>query len=930
MPATAPADALAGLARHADAADAGAQNNLGVVLARHGRAGDARRAFARALALDPAMALARRNLAAAAAPHEDAADERALRARVRADGGDAEAWRALVRHLSARGRHDAAREVLDRWAEAVPAHEGPAAERARAELTAGRPEAALAAVAVARASAAPAAMPVLDVIAARAVYQQGDAEGALALLDRARASDPSDADAELLRSFVLGELGATSDAAAARARAAALNPALGRADENLALGAPGAGSAAGGGAHAPGTREAVASDAPAPDAALALARALRSKRYLAEAAAALAPARRAHDTPALAREAGEVLLLAGRPAEAAEAWAAVTARAPHDAAAWLNLGVARALAPQAGTSQDAGEAFARAAQLARGTCAEAWALAGVAHEARSAGRGGEACAALLAAAAAAREASPEPRAVIAALLARALAAEGRLAEARRAGAAAERHAPPWAHAAAVHGQVLALAGAHAEAREAFARAVALAPGEAAARYGLAFAAAACGDHEAARTETARALALAPVVPTLPWPLVADVGELLVCGVEAPTGGVRDSAPLSADDARVADERLAALFGAGPDGAARAAAPDRGGVPNGTTAPAAERPDTDLAHVDALLAVGEYDRAEGAVARALARGADRSAALARAGLAYERQGFFGEALERYTEALEAGATRGHADPRVAPPDAAEPRRGRARMLAALGRWAAARAAADDAAAAAPDDARPYALLARTAAALGDDAAAVDAARAADDRAARHVDAPPADLWPAVADAWRAADDPAREAEAWARAGAANPGDARAPLARADALARGGRPDEAAAVLDALVRARPGFTDAALTLARLRSAAGAGDEAVRLLAAVAVRDPWHVDALALLALALTDVGRPGEGRRAAERALRLDGDHALAHAAAAAVAAALGQLPRASGHARRAVALEPAGEAARRARFLLAALAPAVAA
>jgi len=67
-----PVDALAQLVRRADPADAGALNNLGVVLARHGRPADARRAFARALALDPQLARARHNLAAVGAPGDDA------------------------------------------------------------------------------------------------------------------------------------------------------------------------------------------------------------------------------------------------------------------------------------------------------------------------------------------------------------------------------------------------------------------------------------------------------------------------------------------------------------------------------------------------------------------------------------------------------------------------------------------------------------------------------------------------------------------------------------------------------------------------------------------------------------------------------------------------------------------------------------------
>jgi hypothetical protein len=101
---------------------------------------------------------------------------------VRADGADAEAWRALVRHLSARGAHDEARRALGQWDAAEPLGATPAAERARAELAAGCPEAALDAVAVARARGGDrgCAAAALDVLAARAEYQRGDAPAALA------------------------------------------------------------------------------------------------------------------------------------------------------------------------------------------------------------------------------------------------------------------------------------------------------------------------------------------------------------------------------------------------------------------------------------------------------------------------------------------------------------------------------------------------------------------------------------------------------------------------------------------------------------------------------------------------------------------------------------------------------------------------------
>ncbi len=234
--------AIARLVSATDIGDAAAQNNLGVVLQRAGRTADAQRAFGRAVALDGGMSIARRNLRSLA-PDTTLASAAGW-ARVRADATDADAWRALVRHHTARDEFEAAGDALTRWEAASPTIVAPALERARWALDAGRPDEALAAIARARAGAGShartgdvALFAMLDLLEARAAYQCGDATRALAAVERARAVTPDDAEAELLRSFVLGELGATAAAAVSRARAADLDPALARVDPGLALSA---------------------------------------------------------------------------------------------------------------------------------------------------------------------------------------------------------------------------------------------------------------------------------------------------------------------------------------------------------------------------------------------------------------------------------------------------------------------------------------------------------------------------------------------------------------------------------------------------------------------------------------------------------------------------------------------------------------------
>jgi tetratricopeptide (TPR) repeat protein len=140
-------DALDQLARRADPADAGAQNNLGVLLHKRGRPEAARAAFARALALDPAMTLARRNLAQLGAGDAPARREAALRVRLRADGADHEARRELALLLAAQRRGDAARAECAAWRALAPDDAAPWVTLAHVEHEAGgAPEAAVAAL----------------------------------------------------------------------------------------------------------------------------------------------------------------------------------------------------------------------------------------------------------------------------------------------------------------------------------------------------------------------------------------------------------------------------------------------------------------------------------------------------------------------------------------------------------------------------------------------------------------------------------------------------------------------------------------------------------------------------------------------------------------------------------------------------------------
>ncbi len=866
-------DPLLALARRTDPADAGAQNNLGVLLHRRGRPEAALHAFSRALALDPAMRLARHNIAAASDGAERGRREAELRARVRQDGADLDARRELARLLSALGRHDAARAELDALVALAPQAPGVHVERARAEQAAGDVDAAAAALERARALAPASAT--IRALLAHVTYHAGDPAAALSHVEDALRLGPDDADAHLLHGFLLGEMGRPEEGDAARARAVALNPALGRADANLAL-APLAGAPA----RAP---EPSAATGEPPEAHLVLGAAFRHKGYHDEA---LREYRRAAALGApeavIARATGALHLLRGAPVDACAPWTRLTALLPDDASAWLGRAGAAHLA---GRPADARVAYLRT--IALGDAASdvvAWAHNGLGALCWASGD-------VAAAARAFESAARLPGAVVPRLNhATALSALGEgaraLAIAREAVRAAGDRGAAWT----LLGRLLSDAGRPADARSAFARALDLDAEDVGARYGLAFAAAALGEHDLARRETERALAQSSIVPGRRLYLVLDLGGPVEFAIDAPdvtpAGAAVDGFAL--DDAS-ADALVAELL-----------AP-RVEVGEGV-APRAEGAHP-YALADEHIAHGDVERAEAAVSRAMGRGGDRAEGLARLGALFARRGLHGEALERFSEA------------RALAPGLRLAVLGEVRALRELGRMRQAREASDVMAAAWPHDDEALALAALAHADAGDG----DGAQALLARAEPLLRGPAA--WRDVAAACRAIGDAAACVAAQRRVVALSPGDTRERLALAHAERAAGARDDAERTLRALLADVPTLADASLALAALHLEGGAPREAIPLLASVAARDPWHVDALALLGATLADVGRTRDAAVAASRARRLDPEHALALAVEGDCRFAVGQRARAIACWRGALALEPVGVAAVRARAAL---------
>ena len=179
-----------------------------------------------------------------------------------------------------------------------------------------------------------------------------------------------------------------------------------------------------------------------------------------------------------------------------------------------------------------------------------------------------------------------------------------------------------------------------DARNAFARAIQARPDFAEAHYNMSFTLSNLGDFEGALRETKRALELDPYYVAQKFELAIDVEyEDPDLSIQPDLGGERPT-----DDGTIADfsfdpQSLDSLFTelapAARAGAGRA-------VRNTDSSPYAMATD--------YLSKGLYDRASAEISRAMARGRDARDGLALLGDVFAKQGLYGEALERYREAL----------------------------------------------------------------------------------------------------------------------------------------------------------------------------------------------------------------------------------------------------------------------------------------
>ena len=227
-------DRLRAIARRVPAGNAGAQNNCGVMLARHGLAHEAAACFERALDVDARMSLAAQNLQQLGQRTSvDAERVKQLTDTLRQFPHDVTTALALGKWHARLGRPSDAASVLGELLDRSPDDLTALREIALVEQALGYPDRASAWLDRALALA-PDDVP-LHALAGEILYRRGKTDAARQALDRALEIDASAAWPQHLLAFVLGDMGQLEAAQAAAQRALQLDPSLARVDMNLTL-----------------------------------------------------------------------------------------------------------------------------------------------------------------------------------------------------------------------------------------------------------------------------------------------------------------------------------------------------------------------------------------------------------------------------------------------------------------------------------------------------------------------------------------------------------------------------------------------------------------------------------------------------------------------------------------------------------------------
>ena len=856
---------LRGFATRVDPNDAGAHNNLGVLYYNKGMLDEAVAAFTRALAIDAHMATAERNLHIA---WRDTglfdSEVSALEQRLEHDALDRDTRRRLADALLLAG--EATR--------AIPHYErllaGPDAAHALGQLARACKRLGNLDMAdrwVRRALAASPDDDSLRLLLAELSYHRGLSDDSLATLKDLAARRPDDADVQYLLGFVLGDLGHHTEGREAARRALRLNPSLGRAEANLSI------------ERRPEPPAPGSDPEPIEGGALAhfnLGLAFRQKGYHAQALKEYGLALQHGEDRALVTQAmAEVHLLQQDGAAATKLYESLVSEQTESPKLWNERGVAL---HQSGRAGDALKSYERAVALDPDY---ALALNNLGVARFHAGRDD------LAVESFRRALTVQPTFVkarlnLALLLLKRKEFQLGLEAYRQVLRLEAEHPVAWNGV----GLVLAEMRQFEDARNAFGRAIDARPDYAEAHYNLSFTLSNLGDFNGALRETKRALELDPYYVAQKFELAIDLEyENPRVTVSPDLDGDRREAAVR--EFSVDLNQLESLF----DELAPAAMPVR----------AASSGESSYAAAESHLAAGDLERAAKEIQQALDAGADRAEGLALLGDVFLRKGAHGEALDRYRQARQIHATSKAA------------LSGEVRALLNLGRGSQSIELAEALALVAPQDVESLLLVARA----RSDAGLADRALQALD-VARKLAPARADVLKHVGDVARAMGNQARAVDAYRQAVSLDADFVAARLELAALYTLTGAFQDAEAELTAALMSQPTSVEAALQLASLRRSLRRAPDTIELLVNLLQRDPWNLDALASLGESLFLSGRRDDARLAFARVLRFDPDHVAALYFDGVLLAEAKMFDAALERWSGVIAIEPAGDFARRAR------------
>jgi tetratricopeptide (TPR) repeat protein len=666
---------------------------------------------------------------------------------------------------------------------------------------------------------------VLHFLLAETLYNRGLHEEAMRSVRRSIELNPENPDALYLIGFILGDLGRSEEAAEANRRAVMLNPTLVRAQANLSLQTyrhqvtPSRQQRTPAGAH------------------ITLGRALRQKGYFQEALKEYEKAIEGGEANAEVLQAMLELYLLQRDTGAAIATADRFAREfSPTAKTWNGRGVALQLE---GRQTEAEESYKRALEI-DSSYPFAHNNIGVLIWHKGDTRG-----AINAFRRALQAPSPpvEARLNLALGLFRRKHIDLSLEAYRQVLASAPEHPVAWNGI----GLILVELEKYSDARNAFARAIQANPDFAEAHYNLSFTLSNLGDFSSALRETKRALSLDPMYTPQKLELAIELPHEEIRLTVAPPITETDESVEHVEDFNFDPAIIEALFAVKP------ARPDQ----------ATEDPMAGFTLARDLITKGLYDRAQGEIARVLARGGDKGVGLVLAGDGFAAQGLHGEALERYRRAL---------DLEPANPFA---RQGTARSLLALGRAEEARPHAEALVEAGATDVNFLLLAAEARVASLDKAGAREILVALQRSEGRN-----ANVLKRVGDLYGALGDSSEAIGSYRGSLAIDERQVETRVALGRLLAKAGDDTAAIRELESVLVTAPNHDAAVVELVGPYRRTGRSRSALPRVVALIRRDVYHFAALIALGEILIDLARENDALNAFERVLRFDPNHSEA--------------------------------------------------